>query len=171
MSGLFFSERSVLPSFWLRNMMQSPKELVFLGFPLLWCLKCWFERLTLIKLATYDAVLCSDLSFGVWKNGVVGLQLCQEIWVWGSAFSIWHFRLQNYFPVLVSPVISRQCGLWLNALVLRILRRGLFVWRCMVGFYLGFRWSSETAVQPYPKVMWIVKRFCLSDCEVLVFEF
>lgn len=50
----------------------------------LWCLKCWFERLTLIKLASSVAVLCSDLGFGVWRNGVVSFLLCQECWVSGS---------------------------------------------------------------------------------------
>lgn len=33
-------------------------------------------------------------------------------------------------------------------------------------FYLGVKWTLESASQLYPKIVWILKRSCLSGCEV-----
>ncbi|KAL0742515.1 hypothetical protein Bca4012_084028 [Brassica carinata] len=47
-------------------------------------------------------------------------------------------------------------------------KRGLFEERYLIGFYLRVKWALESALLPYPKVVWIVKRCFLSDYEVLV---
>ncbi|KAL0654836.1 hypothetical protein Bca4012_075420 [Brassica carinata] len=41
----------------------------------------------------------------------------------------------------------------------------------MVDFYLGVKWTSESAFKPYPKVLRIVKRSVLSGCEALFLSF
>lgn len=41
----------------------------------------------------------------------------------------------------------------------------------MVGFYLGVKWTSKSAFNPYPKVPRIVKRSILSGYEALFLVF
>ncbi|WZZ11200.1 hypothetical protein YC2023_097121 [Brassica napus] len=64
---------------------------------------------------------------------------------------------KDWKPYLASVVVGSL--LIRNAFVVEINQRGLFVWRCLGGFFLGVKWTSKSAFKPYPKVDWILKCF------------